>query len=164
MTHQSEDKTQALAYSLFITLTWRILMFHLFAVGAQRLAAFLGVLFASVLLAACSPQSPESVAESYIKAVANNRVDEAIGYFALGDVKENDLTAVKGKIQMIVGGQYSKIQESGGLDSVSTSLIDKKDNQARVKAEIKYKNDKIDNQTFNLIQESGKWKIAIKGF
>jgi len=136
-------------------------MSHFFIINTRRLAVFLGVFFASVLLAACSSQTPESVTESYIKAVANNRIDEAIGYFALDDVKENDLTAVKGKLQMIAGEQYSKIQESGGLDSVSSSLIDNKGNSAHVKVEMKYKNGKTDDTTFNLIQKSGKWKIIL---
>ena len=138
-------------------------MSHFSIIGIRRLAALLGVFFASVLLAACSSQTPESVTESYIKAVANNRIDEAIGYFSLDDVKENDLTAAKGKLQMIAGEQYSKIQKSGGLDSVSTSLTDNKDNISSVKVVMKFKNGKTREETFRLVQESGKWKISLQG-
>ena len=132
------------------------------SVGTRSLATFLGAFFAFALLAACSPKSPESVAKDYITAVANKRIDEAVEYFALEDIKENDLTAAKGKFQMVAGSQYAKIQENGGLDSVSTSLIDNEDNIARVEVKMKYKNGKTRDETFKLTQESGKWKIKLK--
>jgi len=138
-------------------------MSHFFAVNTRRLAAFLGVFFISVLVAACSPQTPESVAKDYIKAVADNRIDEAVEYFSLENVKENDLTMVKNmKFHMIVGEQYSRIQSNGGMESVSASLVDRKDNLARVDVEIKHKNGKTRNDTLHLIQESGKWKVRLK--
>jgi hypothetical protein len=136
-------------------------MLHFFTVATRKLAVFLGAFFTFALLVACSPQSPENVVSDYIKAVANNRVDEAIGYFALEDVKENDLTAAKEKFQMIVGTQYAHIQENDGLDSVSTALADMDGDNASVDASIKYKNGKMEMVPMTLLKESGKWKIKI---
>jgi hypothetical protein len=133
----------------------------LYFVGIRKLAAFLGAFCVFTLLAACSSQTPESVVNDYIKAVANNRVDEAVGYFSLEDVKESDLTAAKGKFQMIVGEQHSNMQENGGLNSVSTVLASKDDNTAQVDVEMKFKNGKARKETFSLVKESGKWKVRI---
>jgi hypothetical protein len=157
-----EDKLLLFVYKLLVIIHRSIIMSHFFAVGARKFLAFLGAFFAFALLAACSSQTPESVASDYMKAVANNRVDEAIGYFALEDVKENDLTAVKGKMQMVVGSQYSKIQERGGMKSVSSTLIEQKDGTAVVEVEITYKNDETRKDRMPLIKESGKWKIKLK--
>lgn len=135
-------------------------MSHLFAVGIRRFALLLGAVFTVALLSACS-QSPESVAKSYIQTVADNRVEEAVGYFSLADVKENDLTMVKGKCQMIVGEQYSIMQSKGGLDSVTTTLDDQKDNTAHVTIEMKYKNGETKKDSLTLVKDSGKWKIKL---
>ncbi|MCL2345606.1 MAG: DUF4878 domain-containing protein [Desulfobulbus sp.] len=132
------------------------------SIHARKLLALWGMLFAFAILAACSSQTPESVAKNYIDAVAANRTEEAIGYYSLKDVKENDLTAVKGKLQMIVGQQYSSIQEHGGLDSVVTTLAKQDGNTARVDMELKFKNGKTKKDRLNLIQESGAWKIVLK--
>ena len=134
-----------------------------FSTAGRKLTALLGTFFAFALLAACSSQSPESVASDYMKAAANNRVEEAIGYFALGNVKENDLTAVKEKLQMFVGEQYSVIQDNGGLDSVSTNLVEKNEDSTRaiVMVETKFKNGQSKQERMTLIQESGKWKIRL---
>ena len=136
-----------------------------FVVAIRKLAAFFGAFCAFTLIAACSSQTPESVANDFIKAAASNRVDEAVGYFSLENVKENDLTAAKGKLLMIVGQLYSSIQSEGGLDSVSSTLVDnngKNDNTARVNVEMKFKNGKTKTEHFILAKESGKWKIKIK--
>ncbi|MCL2160460.1 MAG: DUF4878 domain-containing protein [Betaproteobacteria bacterium] len=139
-------------------------MSEFFSTAGRKLTTLLGTFFVFALLAACSSQSPESVAGDYMKAAANNRVEEAIGYFALGDIKENDLTAVKGKLQMIVGQQYSVIQDNGGLDSVSTNLVEKNEDgtSATVMVETKFKNGQSKKDRMTLIQESGKWKIRLK--
>jgi hypothetical protein len=137
-------------------------MSHFFTVATRKPLALLGAFFAFALLAACSSQTPESVASDYMKAVANNRIDEAIGYFSLEDIKENDLTAAKGKMQMIAGAQYSAIQEQGGMKSVSSTLLEKKDNLAEVEVEVTYKNNETRKDRMTLTKESGAWKIKLK--
>jgi len=132
---------------------------------SRKWCVFLGALLAVALLTACgSPalETPESVVRSYIKAVAENRAEDAIKYYSLKDIKESDLTAAKGKLMMIVGKQYSEIQRKGGLDSVSTSLVSEKDNIATVKLELKFKNGKTESNTMKLAKEDGKWKIRLK--
>ena len=136
-------------------------MLHFFAFDLRKLAVLLGAFFAFALLTACSPQTPESVVSSYIKAVASNNVDEAMGYLALGDVKGNEFTQTRGKIRGMLDSQYSAIQENGGLDSISTKLINKNDNIAHVKLTMKYKNGKTESGDMTLVKESGEWKISL---
>ena len=138
-------------------------MMRFFDVATRKLAVLFGALCVLTLMVNCSSQTPESVAGNFVSAVANNRVDEAIGYFSLEDVKENDLTTVKGKCQMIVGEMYSEIQKDGGLDSLKSNLAnnDKSDNTARVDVEMKFKNGKTKTERFTLVKESGKWKIKV---
>jgi len=136
-------------------------MSYFFAVGVRKFALLLGAVLTVTLLTACS-QSPESVVRSYFKAVADNRTEEAVGYFSLKDVKESDLTMVKGKFRMFVGGQYSVMQEKGGLDSISTTLVDQNDATANVAYEIKYKNGETEKDTLPMVKDSGQWKIQLK--
>ncbi|GHU11391.1 hypothetical protein AGMMS50225_16810 [Betaproteobacteria bacterium] len=128
---------------------------------ARKLLLLWISLFA-LALTACSSASPEDVVKNFFEAAAANRVDEAIEYFSLRDVKENDLTAAKGKLQIIVGQTYSNIQKNGGLDSITTTLVEQKEDTARVKVEIKFKNGKSSDQHKNLVKDSGKWKIVLK--
>jgi len=132
-------------------------MSHFFA--AHRLPVFLGVFFVSVLTAACSSDTPEGVVKGYITAIANNRIDEAIGYFPSETGKDQDGGAMRRDQET----GYSWVQDRGGLDSVLTSLVDNKNDTAHVKAEIKFKNGETENATFALSKESGKWKFASSG-
>lgn len=137
-----------------------------FALLSRNLLALWISLFALALVA-CSSSSPEDVVKEYCKAVADNRVDDAIAFFSLKDVKENDLTQAKGKLLMIVGKQYSEFQGKGGLESVATSVIEPKKGDSekgivRVKSELKFKNGETQSTDWTLVQESGKWKFLLR--
>jgi len=135
-------------------------MFH--AVGVRGFALLLGAFFAVTLLACSSLQSPESVVESYFKAVAENRVEEAVGYVALESILENDLAKAKRKFVLMTATQYAVIQNRGGLYSITTTLVDQDETTANVKAEMEYVNDdRVDRSTITLRKESGRWKIRV---
>ncbi|MDR1423871.1 MAG: DUF4878 domain-containing protein [Azoarcus sp.] len=134
---------------------------HYFNSVVRKLSVFWMSLFVLVL-AACSPSAPEDVVKDFYKAVADNRVDDAVAYFSLQDVKENDLTVVKGKLQMVVGERYSRIQDNGGLESITTEVVEQQDDTARVKVELKFKNGKTKNESARLVKDSGKWKMHLK--
>ena len=89
---------------------------------ARALSVLWMSLFALALVA-CSTPTPEDVVRYFYKAVAGNRIDEAVGYFSLVDVKENDMAAAKGKLQMIAGELSSRIATNDGLDSVTTTVV-----------------------------------------
>jgi hypothetical protein len=133
---------------------------------ASRRIAFFFRLFITCLLGslliACGKSSPEGTVKDYLDAVANNRVEEAVAFYTLKNVKENDLTMAKGKLQMIIGEQYSKIQTAGGLQSVETKIIRQENDKATVEAHIVYSDSKEDTARFNLVKEDGGWKIQMK--
>jgi len=127
---------------------------HFFTVGVRKFALLLGAVFMVMLLTACS-RSPEGVTKAYFKAVADNRIDEAIGYYSLDRLKGGD----NKKIQTMLADQHSKMQKKGGLASISTALVGQKDAFARVSYELKFKNGETDRGAFDLAKESGQWKI-----
>ena len=131
-------------------------MSHLFADGIRKFLTIMTAFFAFTLLAACSPQ--KSAAEDYIKAVANNRVEEAIGYFALKN--ENDSTAVKKKLMVHIDRLHTIIQENGGLNSLSTTIEENETfGITHVSAEMKYKNGTTRTIQLALVNSQGEWKI-----
>jgi hypothetical protein len=148
----------------YFSLTFRSIFMLLLFTSARirQLLALWASLFAFALLAACSPQPPEDVVKDFMKAVAANKVDDATRYFALADVKENDMTTAKGKIQMMAGQQYAEMQKNDGLDSISATTVKIEGDRASVTVELKFKNGKTRKDRFNLAQESGKWKIVLK--
>ena len=129
---------------------------------ARALSVLWMSLFALALVA-CSTPTPEDVVRDFYKAVAGNRIDEAVGYFSLVDVKENDMAAAKGKLQMIAGELSSRIATNDGLDSVTTTVVEQTDETARVKVELKFKNGKTLDESHDLVKDSGKWKIELGG-
>jgi hypothetical protein len=117
----------------------------------------------ALTLAGCSAPSPENTVEKYYKAVAANHVDEAVSCFSLSDVKESDdLTAVKGKLQMIVGDHHSKIQKKGGLDSIATRTLKQENNSAEVEATVKFKNGETKKETIRLSKDGSDWKLVLR--
>lgn len=122
---------------------------------------FLMVCLLGAFLVACG-SSPEGTVNDYFKAVADNRVEDAVAFFSIKDVKENDLTMVKGKLQMIVGEQYASIQKAGGLQTVDTKSVTIEGETAKVEVELTYGNGKKKTERFTLQKEDGGWKILLK--
>ncbi|MDR1890340.1 MAG: DUF4878 domain-containing protein [Zoogloeaceae bacterium] len=115
-----------------------------------------------VFLVACgSSSSPEGTVNDYFKAVVDNRVEDAVAFYSIKDVKDNDLTMVKGKLQMIVGEQISKMQKSGGLQTLTTKTVSAEGDTATVEVEITYGNGKKESETLKLGKEEGGWKILL---
>lgn len=114
-------------------------------------------------LVACGlSSSPEGTVEAYFKAVADNRVEDAVAFYSIKDVKENDLTMVKGKLQMVVGEQISDIKDSGGLQSLDAKTVKAEGDRATVEVEMTYGNGEKKDETIELVKEDGGWKILLR--
>jgi hypothetical protein len=139
-------------------------MSHIFSLAGSAVRGWLvlGLSLFTLALAGCSSSTPTDVVQDFYKAVAANKVDAAVAYFSLRDIKESDLTAAKGKMQMVVGNAHSKIENQGGLESVTTTVIEQKDDIVRVKAELKFKNGVTNDEYFTLEKDGGNWKIRLK--
>jgi Zn/Cd-binding protein ZinT len=112
------------------------------------------------MLAGCSSH-PEDTVEKFYKAVAANHAEEAVSYFSFKDVKENDLTAVKGKMQMVVGAEYAAIQQQGGLDSVTSRVVKQDKDSAEGEVTMNFKNGQTQTKTDTLTKEGGDWKFDL---
>ncbi|MDR3087507.1 MAG: DUF4878 domain-containing protein [Azoarcus sp.] len=114
------------------------------------------------LLTACGSSSPEGVVKDFYKAVADNRIEKAMSFISFEGAKENELTMVQGKMQMIVGDQYSKIRKADGLKSIETKIVTQEGDTATVEATLTYGNGKNKTEKFHLGNEKGGWKIRLK--
>ena len=126
-------------------------------------SVFFTAIFAFTL-AACSGGSPESTIESFYKAAADGDVEKAAEQISFASVPAAQMTAAKGKVQMIVGEMQSRIQANDGLDSVEIveSKIDDEKKTARVRSRIVFNNGKDQTENHRLINEDGDWKILLK--
>ncbi|WP_084224446.1 DUF4878 domain-containing protein [Stenoxybacter acetivorans] len=113
-------------------------------------------------LSACADKKPEAVVEQFYQAVFDDKTDEAMSYFSLADVEENDMTAVKGKLQMVIGGMSSGAKKAGGLQSMKTTVLKQEEAYAEVETEFTFKNNDVEKKITKLVKEDGKWKIALK--
>jgi hypothetical protein len=69
-----------------------------FSMPSHRITFSLRLFIACLLgsfLVACGASSPEDAARDFYQAVADNRVDDALAFYSLEGVKENDLTAIR---------------------------------------------------------------------
>ncbi|MCL2160808.1 MAG: hypothetical protein FWH56_02810 [Betaproteobacteria bacterium] len=131
-------------------------MSYLFADDIRKFLTIMGIFFAFTLLTACSPQ--KSAAEDYINAIANNRIEEAIGYFALKN--ENNSMTEKKKLMVHIDRLHAIIHDNGGLNSLSTTIEENKTfGMTHVNAEMKYKNGTTRTIQLALLKEQGGWKI-----
>ncbi|MDR2129240.1 MAG: DUF4878 domain-containing protein [Burkholderiaceae bacterium] len=115
------------------------------------------------LLAACGASSPESTVKDFYKAIADNRTDDAMALILIEDVKQSNLTAAKGKLQMMFGMLAAEIEKGGGLKSIETKIISQEGDVAVVEATLVLGNDKQEKAgKTNLVKKDGRWMIQLK--
>jgi len=132
-------------------------MTHIFIVGIRRFfIALFGVIFA--LVTACSYQD-YNVVKDYMDAVADNRVEEAIGYSSFEDAKDNDFAELKEKFLVHINHLNYIIQENGGLSSLSITFDNDSERIRYAKVKMSFKNEKTEEARLTLVNESGNWKI-----
>jgi hypothetical protein len=117
------------------------------------------LLAASVLiLSGCGSSSPEAAAEGFYQAIAANDVDLALSFISMDDLGENDMRAVQGKMHVAVGFASQEIAARGGVDSVTTKVVEQNGDRARVSVTITCKDGEKNTQTLAFIQKDG-WKL-----
>lgn len=115
-------------------------------------------------LTACSGGKPESTVETFYEAAAQGDVDKAIAQISFSGVPAAQMTAAKGKMQMIVGEMQARIQANDGLDEVEIleSKVGEDGKTATVRAKVIFKNGKDKTESHRLIKEDGDWKLQLK--
>lgn len=115
-------------------------------------------------LAACSGGKPESVLETFYRAVAAGDVETAAKQISYQRIPPAQMTQAKGKVQMLVGEMQSRIQANGGLDKVETIdvTVAEDGKTVTVNTRLKFQNGKDHTQQHRLANEGGDWKIVLR--
>ncbi|MDR2129237.1 MAG: DUF4878 domain-containing protein [Burkholderiaceae bacterium] len=113
------------------------------------------------LVAACGTSSssspPESTVKDFYKAIADNRIDNAMALVLIEDVKDNELTAAQ---QIMLGMLFSEIEKDGGLKSIDTKVITQEGDVAVVEVTLTFGNgEKWNAGKSVLVKKDGHWKI-----
>ncbi|MDR2129239.1 MAG: DUF4878 domain-containing protein [Burkholderiaceae bacterium] len=123
---------------------------------------FMACLLGALLLACGTVAStPEGTVKEYLKAVADNRAADAVAFYELGNVKDNDLTMVKGKLQMMIGAEYSRMQDDGGLQLVETRIVSQEGDAATVETTLTMGQGKQETNKVDLVKKEGRWMIQL---
>ena len=124
------------------------------------------VLLTAMWLIACTADSPQKVADSYMKAVLNNDIDAVMAtlYFD-GGVPKKQQEMVRGKLAMVVEESSAKAQSLGGVKKISYSDTEYNQDKSRAKlvATVLYKNKDAAKtiERLNLIKTAKGWKISL---
>ncbi len=124
-------------------------------------------LFCAFFLIACGAamSAPEEVAVQFTRFANEGKVNEMIGLMAgFENAKPDEISAVRGKLQMMLAASAEETQKKGGIKTVrvnpekKTTMTD--ENTAQVSVEILFENGTKTTDELTLIKENGKWKVA----
>lgn len=113
------------------------------------------VIAATLVLAACGDK-PESVVQSFYRAVENGEITEARGYIS------KDLVGMLGdkKIKSTLESESTRVTKCGGFKDVIVALT----GQGEVRTgtvNLSYKGDcKEKSEKVKLVKEDGNWKVT----
>jgi hypothetical protein len=102
--------------------------------------------------------------QDFYKAAAAGRMEEAVGYFSVGDVAQKDQEMVKRKLATVVDDAYSTIQKHGGLASIDTKVALQTVEKAEVEVALHYKDGTGKREKQRLRKEGGRWEIQLTRF
>lgn len=130
---------------------------------------FCSIFLIAVFLSACSSDdSPEKVAETFMKAGYNKDIDTVIDlmYIPKEDVPEGiDMKAMlKSKLGAALEASLESAERNGGLDKIETAPIQYTNDdktKGTVDVTVVFKDKTKLNKTLILIKDNGKWFIEM---
>ncbi|GGM06297.1 hypothetical protein GCM10009425_17000 [Pseudomonas asuensis] len=124
------------------------------------------LIFIASFLAACSDDNtPESVAERFIKAAYAQDLDTMMDLIDVPkDADANAKGFVRGKFQMVLTEKAKQAESLGGIKNIKAEEPTYNDDKthAHVSVTVTFNKDgKTHTEKTNLIQSNGNWKIEI---
>jgi len=114
-----------------------------------------------LILAGCSPSTPQATVAGFTTAIFQNHIDEAAGYLSPQNLPDQDKSRAREILGAAAGRLYEKMLADGGWDSISVGVPEALEGgQVRVKATVKLKDGKTDELAFTLAKEGELWKIV----
>ena len=113
-----------------------------------------------------SNSTPEGAAKAMTEAMFDKNVDKVVSLMHIdtegtGMSRKELEDMIKPKMKAGFAQKDAEIKEKGGFKSVETELISQKDDSARVKTTIHFKDGTQGTQPMNLKRVDGKWFVLI---
>ena len=86
--------------------------------SARKLSVFWPML-CTLILAGCSPSTPQATVAGFTTAIFQNHIDEAAGYLSPQDLSDQDKPRAREILGAAAGQLYEKMQADGGWESIS---------------------------------------------
>lgn len=133
----------------------------------KKLMSFVLAVFAIIALAACSSNSPKSVAEKAMKSIVDKDYKTYVDLIYFDKAKESPEKVEKAKEQlreMLQGKLEKSIKEKGTIKSykVVNEEISEEGDKAVVTFEVSYEDGKTDSTAVQLVKDKdGKWWLDL---
>lgn len=133
----------------------------------KKLMSFVLAVFAIIVLAACSSNSPKSVAEKAMKSIVDKDYKTYVDLIYFDKAKESPEKVEKAKEQlreMLQGKLEKSIKEKGAIKSykVVNEEISEEGDKAVVTFEVSYEDGKTDSTAVQLVKDKdGKWWLDL---
>lgn len=133
----------------------------------KKLMSFVLAVFAIIALAACSSNSPKSVAEKAMKSIVDKDYKTYVDLIYFDKAKESPEKVEKAKEQlreMLQGKLEKSIKEKGTIKSykVVNEEISEDGDKAVVTFEVSYEDGKTDSTAVQLVKDKdGKWWLDL---
>ena len=133
----------------------------------KKLMSFVLAVFAIIALAACSSNSPKSVAEKAMKSIVDKDYKTYVDliYFDKAKKSPEDVEKAKEQLREMLQGKLEKsIKEKGAIKSykVVNEEISEEGDKAVVTFEVSYEDGKTDSTAVQLVNDKdGKWWLDL---
>ena len=120
------------------------------------------VLFGAFVIG-CGNVSPDRVAIGFVEDLHNGNSKSVIKSIYFGEkLTQDDVTMLEGKVGMLASEAKVRANQQGGIKSIEVVESDIKENEAKIKLKINFKNGNNDTTALSLINQDSKWLVAIK--
>ncbi|MBR6026180.1 MAG: DUF4878 domain-containing protein [Neisseriaceae bacterium] len=131
----------------------------------QKIFLFFYTIITVFLLTACLPNSPEKIAEKFMRAVYSGDSQTVIDMVYIEEENKNKVgmeEMLRGKLKIMVDDAHDKAQKRGGVKSVKSDKAEYSNNnqQAKVKVHVIFnQNNEEIIEDVKLIKDKKVWKI-----
>lgn len=133
----------------------------------KKLMSFVLAVFAIIALAACSSNSPKSVAKKAMKSIVDKDYKTYVDLIYFDNAKKSpeDVEKAKEQLREMLQGKLEKsIKEKGAIKSykVVNEEISEEGDKAVVTFEVSYEDGKTDSTAVQLVKDKdGKWWLDL---
>lgn len=118
-----------------------------------RITRWLGIVFITLLVAACGNDSPSGVVRSFYKNIEKGEITKA-----MDALPERALIMGESKVRMGLEIQTERMSQMGGIKEIEAK-DDCRGEVCHVETKITFGNGHVESDDIKMVKEKGKWKI-----